>query len=1732
MKKHLLFSMLTLCALLFATETTAQEKWIDVTANYITNPNFDDGTYDGWVFYRQGYGNTGSPTLRAGAMECWNDAFGLHQTISLPAGHYRLSANAFYRTKSNSSAYSEYASGTENIKAYLYAGDSYKVALKSLYSSELGEDKSGCWSIKIQNKTHYFANSMETAEMVFEKGGLFNQLEFDHAGGELQIGIYCDEWIQDCWCLWDNFKLEWYGVPTYVTSVSVSPTSETLTVGKKLQLTATVLPANATSQQLTWTSGNPSVATVDGTGVVKAIATGTSVITATAADGSGKYGQCTITVQAKQRPEGEGKVWIDQTDQYLVNPGFDNNSDAGWTYGAGKKVGSECMEFWNVTSDVYQVIPNLPAGWYRLSANALYRVQDNDQSFQNYKNGSEVINAVLYAGDDEQTLVSVYSDQMPDNLYSYSDAWSYWDWDTYTQYYFPNSMSTARICFDAGKYYNELEFEHAGGDLRIGIKNTNNQNNSWCIFDNFKLERYDNPVSITSIQLNQYSANLIVGEELQLTATILPENASNKKLNWISSKPAVATVDQNGLVKTLDKGQAFIRVRATDGSNSTSLCTVNVSRNKATASNLIINEAMISNVDQYISPAYNFDGWVELYNPSDQAVEISGLYISNEKNNLKKWFTPADQGTVPAGGYKLVWFDSADILHTNAFFDLDTDGDTLLISDETGKLITMQVFPAGMERVSYARTTDGSDEWKFTDTPTPGTTNNTATYPQYQVQLAAPVVDQPSQLFSEKSMSVNVQIPAGVTLRYTTDGTLPTLESEASTSGQFNISETTLLRLRYFADGFLASPVTSRTYIYRSLDYSLPSISVVTDPDFLYNNMIGIYVDGINGRPGNGQSTSKNYNMNWQRPVNFSYLDADGQMVFNQDVNMEICGGWSRANNPHSFKLKGNKEMGGDKKLPYPFFEAKPYIRNRTLQIRGGGNDNSSRFIDPAVQTIVQRSGIDIDGQSYQPVHLFLNGEYKGVMNMREPNNKHYVYANYGWDDDEIDQFEQSPDSGYVQMCGTYDSFDLLVNLSESADNSETYEEIRQLLDIDEYINYMACGFYLRRNDWIRNNVKGFRHQDNGRFRFVNYDLDGACGGFTFDSFMSWEYNYKYDQLLPSGTYIYQDNRLVTLFKNLLKNESFKRQFIDTYCVMGGSVFEATRCTEIIDELAARVYPAMQLTGMSPYGSANSLKSKLNSQNSNSISMLRNYSTFGLYNTMAQNVTLQSNVEGASLYVNGVKIPTGYFNGNLFAPMRLKAEAPGGYQFLGWTSADGSNTETTLLARGSRWFYYDQGSLDGTSWNQNTYSPGMWIQNYAPFGYGTDNVYTTMSYGGYNSNKYPTYYFRTSLTLDNAPATDDVFTMNYTIDDGFIVYVNGTEAGRYNMPSGSVGFNTYSTTYAHDNPDNGSIQLPANLFRKGSNLIAVEVHNNSASSSDIYFDADITLFSKNISPTDYYSTEAEIDLPTTSTVSLTAYFKSLTQAERTAAKLNPVRINEVSASNDTYINEYIKKADWVELYNTTDEEIDVEGMYLSDNETKLTKYRISAAGTNVNTKIPAHGYMLIWCDKENTTDQAIHASFKIGAEGDVLFLTAADKSWTDTLAYPAHDARTTIGRYPDGASEIYSMNVATIGKQNMLTSYAQREENSVATGITKPVFISAANGFRIRYAGGTLVLKSDEAVYASVEVFTASGQSMMKTMATMKGGVGFVSVDELPHGFYIARAVDADGNRVSCKFTK
>ena len=1419
--------------------------------------------------------------------------------------------------------------------------------------------------------------------------------------------------------------------------------------------------------------------------------------------------------------------WVDITSEYVQNSGFDGNSTEGWTWQSdafSQTANYDCMEFWNGTFDFWQVLNNLPKGTYRISVQAFYRTGDNDAAYQDYLDGNDDLTARLYAGSQEQTLVSVYSYEFPNQV---SGCWTYstGGWFNGERHYFPNNMESASVAFANGAYVNSLEFQTNGGNVQVGIINEVWAQSNWCIFDNFKLEYKGTPVKVSSLTLTVGKSELLVGETLQCNATVSPSNALIKRLEWTSSDESVATVDATGLISAVGVGSTVIKAATTDGSGISKSITIKVVENQVATSTLVFNEVMASNVDEFVSPAYNFDGWVEFYNTTTKNVSLAGLYLSDDPAVPLKWRIPAQAGLVPARGYKMIWLDSNNIAVQNAPFKLDVDGGSLYLSNSQGTLIASVTYPQGMERISYARTADGGDTWGFTGQPTPGATNASSTFAT--TQLEAPLIDQPSKLF-DGPFTATVTIPAGATLRYTLDGSLPTLKNgETSTSGIFQISSTTSLRLRLFADGMLPSRVTTRSYILREYDYYLPVVSVVGNNDHLYSDEMGVMVKGTNGIPGHGDASPWNTFMDWQRPVNFSYMQ-NGEMVFNQDVNLEMCGGWSRKWNPKAFKLKGNKELGGSKNLLYPFFTDKPYIRNKTLQIRNGGNDNSCRFRDPALQYIVQTAGLNVDLQSYQPVHEFVNGEYMGVLNMREPNNKDFVYANYGWDDEEIDLFEMDPDSGYVQKCGTPDSFNELITLSEDAANAETYAEIKRLLDVDAYANYMAVQFYLRNWDWPQNNVKGFRYQDGGKFRFVLFDLDGVFSvSDAINQFMGKEW-YQFDQLYPTSLGRRSDYiRFVTLFKNMLNNSDYRRKFIDAYCMMGGSVYAEQRATAIINELAGFVEPAMQIQRWeSPWSTANQLVGNLSSRPSSMLSDLTNYGPLYLSDSDARRVTLSSDVEGAQLLVNGMQVPTGRFSGYLFTPATLTAVAPAGYVFQGWSTP--SLTGRTLKDRATEWSYYDQGSLDGKDWTSATYNEQGWKTGLAPLGYNNPNVTanTEVDY----SQKYA-FYFRTSVQLAKAPEEGDEFWLDYQADDGFVIYVNGAEAGRYNMPDGVPTYTTFANHYAHGNPDEGSLQLPANLFVKGKNTIAVELHNESLRSSDILWEASLRQNSVGNSQ-DYYSTEAEITLPDAD-ATFVACYRAMTQAERLSKQITPVRINEVSGSNSIHINEYGKKNDWVELYNTTDEEIDVEGMYLSDNADKPTKYQITKGATRANTKIPAHGYLLVWCDKLETTDQGLHASFKVSGEGGSVLLSAADRSWTDKLVYGAHDGNTTVGRYPDGGSAVYAMDVPTIGSANMLTSYlVEQPQNDTVLGLRQPAMIASAGDFRIRFGGGTLYVKGEEAQQVLIDVYTTDGRLVDQLSATLKGGSASVSVAHLQAGFYVARATDEQGNSVGCKFMK
>lgn len=159
------------------------------------------------------------------------------------------------------------------------------------------------------------------------------------------------------------------------------------------------------------------------------------------------------------------------------------------------------------------------------------------------------------------------------------------------------------------------------------------------------------------------------------------------------------------------------------------------------------------------------------------------------------------------------------------------------------------------------------------------------------------------------------------------------------------------------------------------------------------------------------------------------------------------------------------------------------------------------------------------------------------------------------------------------------------------------------------------------------------------------------------------------------------------------------------------------------------------------------------------------------------------------------------------------------------------------LPKESGWNYLDNGAdLNAAIWTIPTAENTGWANGIAPLGYG-DPMNTVISFGSDSNNKFITSYFFRDVTIDLAMVSDLV-EFGLRRDDGAIIYVNGVEIYRDNMPEGAINYQTYSSTIV-DGADEKRFftrQFPKSIFQNGVNRIAVEIHNRDGQSSDSGFD--------------------------------------------------------------------------------------------------------------------------------------------------------------------------------------------------------------------------------------------------------------------------------------------------------
>ena len=551
------------------------------------------------------------------------------------------------------------------------------------------------------------------------------------------------------------------------------------------------------------------------------------------------------------------------------------------------------------------------------------------------------------------------------------------------------------------------------------------------------------------------------------------------------------------------------------------LLTILFGASSAKAQNLVINELMQSNIECIMDDIKEFpDSWVELYNPTDAAINLQDYKISIKNKVNKAYQLPNKQ--VPAGGYIVIYCDKEEKdLHTDFRLESGKDGNLYLFKDGevVDKLEKMAKMPA--PDIAYGRKTDGSDEWGYQLTATPGAANCGETTSNI---LGAPVFSKSGRVTSNNStlrltLKLPEGAPEGAVIRYTTDGSEPIATSEEYTGAIF-INKTTVIRAKLFCDGWLSPVSTAQSYIFHPREMTTPIFSVQTNDKYLNDATIGLFANN------NSKEDKKTHD--WRRPVNIEFFTAEGEeSIFNQLSETRIQGGQSRGNALKSMVFYANKRFDPDhKQFQYEFFpDQKPGVTKfKAFSLRDGGNDFGDLYFRDAIIQRTMAAHTDLDWQACRTAVLYINGEYMGMLNIRERSNADNIYSNYNGLED-VDM---------VEIC---------------------HEQVN---GVDQFIEELEEG-----NLDFYNQFKAF-YSENKIWRVIVKDTDFGLGLYGKQNSYNMLDLLYHPENHSSDAWAFTEPA-TRLLKNMLENTDIRNLFIDKCCVFMGDFMNGKGTGETID---------------------------------------------------------------------------------------------------------------------------------------------------------------------------------------------------------------------------------------------------------------------------------------------------------------------------------------------------------------------------------------------------------------------------------------------------------------------------------------------------------------------------------------------------------------------------------------
>jgi hypothetical protein len=906
---------------------------------------------------------------------------------------------------------------------------------------------------------------------------------------------------------------------------------------------------------------------------------------------------------------------------------------------------------------------------------------------------------------------------------------------------------------------------------------------------------------------------------------------------------------------------------------------------------------MASNNSVLADPENEYDDWIELYNTGTTAVDVAGMYVTDDPAEPTKWRFPSghpELTTIAPGGFLLLWADgdTADSgLHAN--FSLSADGEeiSLFSSDGATQIDGVSFGPQRVD-LSYGRYPDGAADWAVMAWPTPGDNN---------ISTTAGVVAEPqfsrTRGFCDDTFTLELTTATeGATIYYRLDGGDPLTQTgrvPAGTryTGPLRIARTTCVRAGAIKAGWLPSTTVTATYIFLNdvihqpvqpsgfpsnwgatrVDYemdpevvndslyaptikddlkTIPSVSVTINNDDFFGAQKGIYAN------------TQAHGIAWEKPASIEWIDPVKGDNFQVNAGLRIHGsqyGRTASVAKHSLRILFKNDYGPTR-LEYPLFEDSDVDRFDSLVLRGIWN--YSWIGDSSTCSGMGTSHADYLRDLYsrdtvrdlgrlnprgRPVHVYINGLYWGLYILSEKPDEGFAALHLGGNKEDYDVlFANSP---MELVAGDLTAWDaMLAAAAGDLSSPQAYEAFQKLIDVPAMIDYLLMIYYvgsrdapvLLCNDQSPRNYYTLRRRNPpGPFLFLPWDVEWTLESPTVNRV----------RVVGQANPHYLLSRLTANadFRVMLADQIYQRFFNDG--VLAASVAGArymARAGEIDRAIvgeSARWGDSIRSTP--PYTRADWI-----AERDRLASQYFPVRTDTVLNQLRQ-AGLYPSISPPDFLVNGKPQHGGHVRNSDTITLSNTGAAV-------WYTLDGSDprvpgtvaSDTQMLTwvaeNAAKKVLVPTGAVNDAWRGGANFDDSAWISGAGGVGLERSTGYESyfsINVGSQMYGKNGTCYIRIPFTLSADDARNvSKLLLRVRYDDAFVAWLNGVEVQRA-LFDGTPAWNSV-TTSTHDDADavnfeTFDISAHIDALRTGSNILAIQGLNAGTTSSDFLISVEL-----------------------------------------------------------------------------------------------------------------------------------------------------------------------------------------------------------------------------------------------------------------------------------------------------